>query len=46
MLFRSVPNDEIEPLSELVRDTMQGVAELRVPLLADVSYGKNWAEAK
>ena len=41
-----VPNDEIEPLSELVRDTMQGVAELRVPLLADVSYGKNWAEAK
>ncbi|WP_373577578.1 DNA polymerase I [Parafannyhessea umbonata] len=41
-----VPNDEIEPLSELVRDIMQGVAELRVPLLADVSYGKNWAEAK
>ena len=41
-----VPKDEIEPLSELVRDTMQGVAKLRVPLLADVSYGKNWAEAK
>ncbi len=41
-----VPEDEIEALSELVRDTMQGVVELRVPLLADVSYGKNWAEAK
>lgn len=41
-----VPEDEIDALSELVRDTMQGVAELRVPLLADVSYGKNWAEAK
>ena len=41
-----VPVDEIDALSELVRETMEGVAELRVPLLADVSYGDNWAEAK
>ena len=41
-----VPVDEIDALSELVRETMGGVAELRVPLLADVSYGDNWAEAK
>ena len=33
-------------VSELVRETMEGVAELRVPLLADVSVGANWAEAK
>jgi DNA polymerase I len=25
---------------------MEGVAELRVPLIAEVSYGANWAEAK
>ena len=41
-----VPVDEVDALSGLVRETMEGVAELRVPLLADVSYGDNWAEAK
>lgn len=41
-----VPEDEIETLSALVRQTMEGVVELRVPLVADVSYGANWAEAK
>ena len=41
-----VPEDEIEALSVLVRQTMEGVVELRVPLVADVSYGANWAEAK
>ena len=41
-----VPKDEVEALSALVRETMEGVAELRVPLLADVSVGNNWAEAK
>ena len=33
-------------MSELVRETMEGVVRLRVPLLAEVSYGSNWAEAK
>ncbi|MBO7673486.1 MAG: DNA polymerase I [Atopobiaceae bacterium] len=41
-----VPQDEVEALSVLVRDTMEGVCELRVPLVADVSVGANWAEAK
>ena len=41
-----VPEDEIEVLSALVRETTEGVAQLRVPLLADVSYGPTWAEAK
>ncbi len=41
-----VPEGEIEAVSELVRETMEGVAELRVPLAAEVSYGRNWAEAK
>ena len=41
-----VPIDEVEAMSALVRETMEGVAELRVPLIADVSYGPTWAEAK
>ena len=41
-----VPVDEVEALSALVRETMEGVCELRVPLVADVSVGANWAEAK
>ncbi|MBR3225110.1 MAG: DNA polymerase I [Atopobiaceae bacterium] len=41
-----VPMDEVEALSALVRETMEGVCELRVPLVADVSVGENWAEAK
>ena len=41
-----VPMEELEAASELVRSTMEGVAQLRVPLIAEVSYGSNWAEAK
>ena len=41
-----VPVEELEAASELVRSTMEGVARLRVPLIAEVSYGSNWAEAK
>ena len=41
-----VPTSEVEALSALVRETMEGVCELRVPLVADVSVGNNWAEAK
>ena len=41
-----VPQGEVEAVSALVRETMEGVAELKVPLLAEVSYGSNWAEAK
>ncbi|EPD77719.1 DNA polymerase I [Atopobium sp. oral taxon 199] len=41
-----VPNAEIETVSRLVKETMEGVTTLKVPLIADVSYGPNWAEAK
>lgn len=41
-----VPTSEIETVSALVKETMEDVVELRVPLIAEVSYGSNWAEAK
>ena len=41
-----VPLAERDRLAALVKEAMEGVAELRVPLIADVSYGSNWAEAK
>ena len=36
---------EIERLSAMVKDVMENAAELKVPLIADVSYGPTWAEA-
>ena len=41
----SVLEAEIEALSAMVREVMEGVAELRVPLVADVSWGASWAES-
>ncbi len=41
-----VPKTELETVSALVRETMEGVISLSVPLIAEVSYGSNWAEAK
>ena len=39
------PADEVDALTELVRDVMDNVVELRVPLIADVQTGQNWAIA-
>ena len=41
----SVPADEIEALSAMVKDVMENAAELQVPLIADISFGPTWAEA-
>ncbi len=41
-----VPEGEVEAMSQLVKETMEGVVALRVPLVAEVSWGPNWAEAK
>ncbi|MBQ9486176.1 MAG: DNA polymerase I [Selenomonadaceae bacterium] len=37
---------ELEDVTKIVRDAMENVAALKVPLLVDVHHGKNWAEAK
>ena len=41
----SVPEAEIERLSAMVKGAMENVVELKVPLIADVSWGDSWAEA-
>lgn len=41
----SVPKDEVERLSVMVKDVMENIVELKVPLLVDVSWGANWAQA-
>ncbi len=45
-LVFEVYDEEIERLSRLVEDEMEGVAELRVPLKVDLSVGPSWYEAK
>ena len=38
--------DEIDEVSRIMLEEMQGAAELKVPLQAEVKQGKNWFEAK
>lgn len=44
-LLLEVPADEIEAVSRLLVDCMEGVIELSVPLKVECSYGENWLEA-
>ena len=40
------PPEETDRAAALLRECMEGVMTLRVPLVAEVHMGKNWAEAK
>jgi DNA polymerase-1 len=41
-----VPPDELDTVRSLVKDIMEGVWELKVPLKVNMAVGKNWAETK
>jgi DNA polymerase-1 len=45
LLFEAPP-EELERLGALVRGHMEGVVELRVPLVVDLGTGASWLEAK
>jgi len=45
-LVLEVPEDERADTETLVREVMEHVCELRVPLTVDVGFGPNWATAK
>ncbi|MDO9694629.1 MAG: DNA polymerase I [Candidatus Latescibacteria bacterium] len=44
-LLLEVPRDELATVATLVREAMEQVADLAVPLLVDVHDGADWAEA-
>ena len=44
LLFDVIP-EEVETLKALVKDAMEGVVILSVPLTVEVGVGKNWLEA-
>jgi DNA polymerase-1 len=45
VLVFEVPEDEIEWVRAEIPRLMSGVAELTVPLIAEVGVGLNWDEA-
>lgn len=45
-LLLECPPEEVEQASALLREAMENVINLKVPLVAEVHTGKNWAEAK
>jgi DNA polymerase I len=45
LLFESPP-EEVERASALVKEQMEGVYELTVPLVVEVGVGENWRDAK
>ena len=45
-LVLEVPATERETVEPLVRDVMEHVTELRVPLVVDIGFGPTWADAK
>ncbi|MEK6683823.1 MAG: DNA polymerase I, partial [Nitrospirota bacterium] len=44
-LIFEVPEDEIEEITRLVREEMEGAMTLSVPLKVDIGVGANWNEA-
>lgn len=44
-LLFEVPESELKTVLEIVRNNMEHVVMLSVPIRVDIGYGKNWAEA-
>ena len=44
-LVFEVPEHELETVTTRIRDIMEGVWQLKVPLKVNIASGKNWAEA-
>ena len=45
-LVFDVPNNEVEIMGNLIRDVMENIYKLSVPLKVDIEYGKTWYDAK
>jgi DNA polymerase-1 len=44
-LLFEVPEEEVEPVSAMIREEMEGALNLSVPLHVEIGQGRNWAEA-
>jgi DNA polymerase-1 len=40
------PPDELDAVSRMVKQEMEGVCQLTVPLVVDIGTGDNWRDAK
>jgi DNA polymerase I len=43
-LLLEVPPDELDMAKSLMKETMSGAVELKVPLKVDIKVGKNWGD--
>jgi DNA polymerase-1 len=43
-LVFEVPEEEVDIMRSLVREQMENVHELEVPLLVEIGVGKNWRD--
>jgi len=43
-LLFEVPEDETEVITRLVKEAMENVIQLRVPIVADLAFGNNWRD--
>jgi len=45
-LVFEVKDDLVKKVSSMVKDTMENVYNLRVPIVVEVSFGDNWGETE
>ncbi|HEY8486263.1 MAG TPA: DNA polymerase I, partial [Limnochordales bacterium] len=45
-LLLELPQQEVEPVGQLVKQAMEGVVQLAVPLVAEVKTGRSWRDCK
>jgi len=43
-LLFDVPGDEVDEVRTLVKQEMEHVVELKVPVVADIGVGANWRD--
>ena len=44
-LVFEIPEEQLQKAADFIQGVMEGVMDLEVPLVVDVGWGKNWAEA-
>jgi DNA polymerase-1 len=44
-LLFELPETELDVVTRMVREEMEGVMSLSVPLKVEIGYGRNWSDA-